>query len=147
MSKDVRQTGDERGESLIELLASTAILGLAVVAIIGALMMAVDTSALHRDQVRTQNLLRNWAETVSDTTYNDCAGTRSFPSPEPLPAGFTAQVTAVQYWTGSTFSATCSPPDSGLQKVTLKIGAPPGLHVSWDEELDVIVRKPCESGC
>ncbi|MGQ0843283.1 MAG: type IV pilus modification PilV family protein [Sporichthyaceae bacterium] len=137
----------DRGESLVELLVSIAILGIAVVAILGAVGMSATASSLHQGQATVQNVLHNWAEQLSDAPYTPCATpaqARAAASPT-LPAGFTAEVTGVRFWNGSEFAAPSPCVDSGLQRITLSVvgsGSP-----AAGGTLDVTVRRPCRSGC
>ena len=145
------QAGEARrsdaGESLVELLVSIAILGIAVIAVLGALTMGSSASSLHKGQAKNQNLLHNWAEKVSASTYTACATTAQIVASDTLPTGYSSSVTNVQYWNGTAFGSSCAAAtDKGLQRVTLKITAPSSAN-SIAQSLDVIVRKPCESGC
>lgn len=136
----------DRGETLVELLVSITILGISVLAVIGAVGMTATASAMHSGQVTVQNVLHNWAERLSDATYTSCATSaqvRAAAAPA-VPTGFTAAVAAVQYWTGSDFDGSCGP-DLGLQRVTLSVteDGPPAASGT----LHVVLRKPCGSGC
>jgi len=142
----ISEDGDT-GETLIELLVAIVILGIAVVAILGGIVVIVESSTLHRKQAQSQNWLRSWAEQISAATYNDCAAAGGFSLPSPsLPSGFTPTVTAVQYWTGTSFSNSCAS-DQGIQKVTLRVAVANGLYPGFTQSLDVVVRKPCVSSC
>jgi type II secretory pathway pseudopilin PulG len=138
----------DRGESLIEILVSISILGIAGTAILGGIGMASSTSALHRTQAQAQNVVRNWAEAVSSAPYQACAVPADFAATkpnltDPQYAGYTATVGAVQYWNGTAFVGACSP-DKGLQKVTLQLDAPQSLGIGgFTQSLDVVVRRPC----
>jgi len=142
----ISEDGDT-GETLIELLVAIVILGIAVVAILGGIVVIVESSTLHRKQAQAQNGLRAWAEQTSAATYNDCATAGSFSLPSPsLPSGFTPQVTAVEYWNGTSFSSSCAG-DQGIQKVTLRVVVANSLYPGFTQSLDVVVRKPCVSSC
>ena len=65
--------GDEAGESLVEIVVSVAILGLAVVAIMGGLATAVLGSALHRNQADVSVVMTAAAERVKEAPYAECA--------------------------------------------------------------------------
>jgi Tfp pilus assembly protein PilV len=137
----------DAGESLVELLVSIAIFGIAVLAILGALTMSASSSSLHEGQAKGQNLLRNWAEKVSADAYTVCATPASITGPGPLPSGYTSSVSAVRYWNSSTltFGTACTAAnDSGLQRVTLRVEAPSSLG-SFTQSLDVVVRRPCSA--
>lgn len=135
----------DAGESLVELLVSIAIFGVAVLAILGALSMSASSSSLHEGQAKGQNLLRNWAEKVSGDTYVACRPAANVIAPDALPSGYTSSVPAVKYWntTSLAFGTACTAAtDSGLQQVSLRINAPSSLG-TFAQTLDVIVRNPC----
>jgi len=135
----------DRGETLIEALVTIAILGIAVVALLGAIMMGIRTSVLHRKHAQAQAELRSWAERISATgaTYVPCAKPGDVVGPGALPQGLSGSVIGVEYWDGtSSFGPGCAvATDHGLQRVTLRITAAPGVQPTVSEELDVVVRK------
>jgi Tfp pilus assembly protein PilV len=146
--RDREQPRDDGGETLIELLVAVVVIGIAVTGILGALVIAVDSSALARNQARVQASLGSWAEqltAVGDTggyPYVPCAGASAFPAPAVMPSGFTATVTTVEYWTGSAWAGTCGT-DAGVQRVTLRVTAPGQVWSTVTESLRVVVRRPC----
>lgn len=137
------------GESLVELLVSMTILGIAGTAVLGGVGIASSTSALHRTQAQAQNLIRNWAEDVSDRTYTSCVTVGDFAATKPdltgaQYSGYTATVGGVAYWNGAAFVASCPAPDLGLQRVTLRLGTPQSLGIGgFTQSLDVVVRRLC----
>lgn len=138
----------DRGESLVELLVSISILGVAVVAILGAIAMTATASGLHRDTASVQNHLHNWAEAVSNAPgWTACASAAvvqaAVPAPA-LPTGWSAAVSDVDYWNGTAFVETCGT-DQGIQLVTLSITS--GGSPVAQGTLDVVRRRPCGSGC
>jgi Tfp pilus assembly protein PilV len=146
-----RQAGQagERGETLIELLVTVVILGTAVVALVGALAVAVRVSDIHRKQATAGASVRAFAEALetrvaaAPTGYVNCATTVSYAGAYPsVPAGYVATITAVSYWDGSAFVAICAT-DTGVQRVSLTVGSIDGRA---SEQLDVVLRKPCRQG-
>jgi Tfp pilus assembly protein PilV len=141
----------DRGETLVELLITVVIVGTAVVAVLGAVATAVGASTLDRRQVQAQVVLRTWGEriaAVDDAGYGNCrsasAVAATTPAPAPLPAGFTASVEGVDYWSGTAFAAGCTAgSDPGLRLVHLRVTADQQLYPGFTEDLDVVVRKPC----
>jgi type II secretory pathway pseudopilin PulG len=152
---------DDVGESLVEILLSIMIIGIAVTAILGGVGLAARASTQDQRQIQAQALLRSWGEHVqartTDATYTPCATTSTYgtasawgyPSPPPagleaLPAGFTPGVTQVQYWDGGAgaFVASCGT-DSGVQRVRLAMTVPDGLYPGFTSTYDVVVRRPC----
>jgi type II secretory pathway pseudopilin PulG len=147
--------GDDRGESLIEILVAVLILGLTAVAVTGGLLASVKLSDVHRKQATGGAYARDYAESVSryvaGTGYVPCAaagagspyapGTVGFSAP----SGYTASVTSVRYWpaSGTTWPTTCPSPDRGLQQVTLQVASADGRAT---ETSVVVLRKPCGQG-
>ncbi len=154
-----RRAGDrDRGETLIELLVAVTILGIGAAAILGGLMLAVDSSTFARSQSGVQALLRSYGDALADagdTTgtglyrYKACAVAGDFPAATAVPgvsvpSGWSAAVTAVRYWNGTGFGTGCTTgSDTGVQRVTVSVTAPAGLYPSLTRTLDVVVRRPC----
>jgi type II secretory pathway pseudopilin PulG len=139
---------DDRGESLLELLVAVAILGVAVVAIVGGIGVSVFMSDVHRKQATAGAGVRDFGEAVENQVmaggYFACAAPAKYAAPAgfAVPVGFTSSVASVKYWTGSAWSATCGA-DSGLQQVTLQVASGDGRA---SERLEVVVRKRCGLG-
>jgi type II secretory pathway pseudopilin PulG len=138
----------DAGETLVELLMTVVILGLATAGISGALLVSSKASSLQQQSALAQNALRSWAEQVGAApTYTPCAVAASFGAPVPaLPTGLTASVSTVQYWTGTVFTTTCGT-DTGIQRVTLRITATNGLSAPLTDTVAVVVRRPCVTAC
>ena len=112
-----RTAGDEDGDTLIEVLIAVAILGIASLALITAFAASISASAVHRSIATFDTVIRSASEQAisqiqqaPDPLYESCAPLSYYQSGPgavvfALPVGFTAQVTAIQYWTGSTFTA------------------------------------------
>jgi type II secretory pathway pseudopilin PulG len=146
----MRRHRSEAGETLVELLITMMVIGTGVVAILGALTMAVQTSSMHRDEVEAQELLRSWAEsltTVQDGAgthrYTACAGPGAIPLPADVPGGWSASVVSVAYWSGTSWSPTCGT-DLGIQRVRLRVAPANTAGVpAFAQDLDVVLRRPC----
>lgn len=91
-----RATG-EAGLTLVELLVTIVIMGIAFAVLVGGLGTAVLGSDLHRKQAKVENLLRTFAETVKSAPYQDCATKDYAGWSFPTPAGYTAAVTKVEF--------------------------------------------------
>lgn len=137
----------EAGDSLVELLVTMVVLGIATTGVTGALSAVGRGSAMHRQQILAQNVLRSWAEQVSAAPYADCATAGSVAAPAAaMPSGFAASVTGVQYWNGTAFAGSCTA-DTGVQRITLRVTAPNGLSPAVSQSVAVVVRKPCVTTC
>jgi len=134
---------DDRGETLVELLVTIVLMGITVVAILGAVANSISLSALHRKQATLGAYVRDFAEAVEtqvDAGYLPCAQASHFTAVAPaLPAGYTASA-IVSYWNGTSFVTPCPGSDQGLQQVKVKISTNGG---QLSEQLIVIVREPC----
>lgn len=140
---DERTRERERGEMLIELLMTTAILGIAVVAVFGTIWTSLRVADYHRKTVTADLVLRNFAERMQESTgdyqYVPCAtlsGADAYPAYDnPAPnTGYLATITKIEYLTG--YSATDEPTwqdstadcpsggDQGLQRLGLKVDGP-----------------------
>ncbi len=137
----------DAGETLIELLISVMLLGLAVITMLGGLLVLTASSVFYEDETQVQNGLYDWASTVAAMPYTDCVTAGAVPGPPDLPAKYTATVTSVEYWNGSAFTATCPSSDTGVARLGLRIGAPLAGYPGFSKSLVVVIRKPCVSGC
>jgi hypothetical protein len=147
----------DAGESLVEILVSVAVIGIAIagvlggVGILGAVSAGARSSRLHQDAVQAQAVLRSWAEALSrpqDSSagsgyrYVPCGWPAGVPAAA-VPAGWTAQITSISWWTGTGWTTTCST-DGGLQKLSLDVSSPAsGASSGVDERVDVVIRRPC----
>jgi prepilin-type N-terminal cleavage/methylation domain-containing protein len=140
---------EDRGETLIELLVALAILGIALVAVIGAFGASIAMSDVHRKQASAGAAVRNYAEFVSNyvagTGYSSCAAASAY-SPAAVgytaPSGYSASTVSIKYWTGSAWSASCGS-DSGLQQLTLAVSS---TDTRASERVVLVLRKPCGIG-
>jgi type II secretory pathway pseudopilin PulG len=155
----------DRGETLLELLVTISIIGVSVVALLGAVLIAVDASTLDRRQIQAQGLLRSWSEAVvratTDATYPTCGDASDYASGPfafgasglAAPAGFSATVVSVEYftrstgtWVSSSSVGTCTASDDqGLQRVTLRMTVANSLYPGFAVDQAVVVRKPCDT--
>jgi type II secretory pathway pseudopilin PulG len=131
----------EAGESLVELMVTIAIMGTAMVAILGALWTTLRVADYNSKSSSADAALREFAEQLkqpnaTDTfTYVPCttAGAQvtypTFDPPAPY-EHYDATVTKVRYLTGYTaanepvWANACPATDLGLQEITLKVTGP-----------------------
>jgi len=140
----------ERGESLVEVLIAVAIMGIAVVAIMGGLTTSVLVSDVHRKQTTAGTVVRAYAEaiehSVADGNYVACAPAGSYASPAgfTVPSGYPKSVVAgsMRYWNGTAWQTSCST-DSGVQRLQIQVASDDGRAT---ETVMVVLRKPCRLG-
>jgi type II secretory pathway pseudopilin PulG len=146
-----RRRGDDRGETLIELLATVAIMGTAVVVIIGATGTAIHLSAVHREQAKAGAYLRAFAEAI-ETNVNSSPTTGYLACTTPGLADtytgyfttdispYVPSVTDVKVWNGAGYGPLVGCSDIGIQKLSLRVQLA-GDNVT--ETLDIVIRRPC----
>jgi type II secretory pathway pseudopilin PulG len=149
MMRRVRR--DDRGETLVELIVAVAILGTAVVAIVGAIGTAIHLSEVHRRQAQAGVYVRSFGEAIenkvngSPTGYKACAAKSDYRTMYSDAIGaYTATVvdiyrlTTTNTWVSIT-SGTCNPSDDiGVQRVSLQVS-----NGQVSENLDIVIRRPC----
>lgn len=142
----------EAGLTMIELLVTVAIIGIAFVVIVGGLSTAILGSDLQRRQASADTVLRDLADAIRDddvAPYQDCASTYSIP-PGTIPIGFTAAVPTVEaYWVADAstppdaakdhFATSCSVPDAGIQ--LLRISVTPDVR-GTTQSVQIVKRRP-----
>ena len=146
-----RPGSSEDGFSLAEIIITVAIVSITFVALLTAMQVTVTVSAAHRTASIADTILRSSAELVKDpvrSAYIDCAGPGAYLlSSVPAPAGYTASVTEVRYWTGTLpsggayepiFTGSCPATDQGLQRITLSVASSDGAV----QTVQIVKRKP-----
>lgn len=147
----LRPRRDDRGETLVELIVAIAILGTAVVAVLGAIASAIHLSEVHRRQTQAGVYVRAFGEQIdnkvnaSPTQYKACAAKTDYRNMYTDNIGsYTATVvdiyrlTTTNGWVSIT-TGTCSPSDDiGVQRVSLQVS-----NGQVSENLDVVIRRPC----
>jgi len=139
---------EDRGETLIELLMALAIIGIAMVSIVGAMTTGIIVSDRHRKQAVAGANVIGYAEAVKQAAKSsgyEMSCTPTYGSTFSVPTGFAKSIVAVSFWNGTAFpAATCTAAaaaaDIGVQQLTLQVASSDGRAA---ERLVVIVRKPC----
>lgn len=139
------------GFTLIEVLISVAIIGIAFIALIGAMTTALSAAKFHRTQAISGTTVVSAAELVKTAPYDaTCPAGASYPSylnaaegaavpSDWIKQGFTAadaiNIDSVEYWDGSTgFGATCHDKDPDDTQHFLRV-----------QMITLIVRGPSDS--
>ncbi len=147
----------QRGETFIELVVSTLLLGILGVGMITALSSTIIVSNADRGFAGSETVLRSYATTLERRPYKACtsgssanpysAGDLAFTAP----SGYTTSVTSVKFLVskdaadvtaGNAFSSTCPTAanggDQGVQQLTLKASRNDGSVV---QNLTVLMRR------
>lgn len=115
---------DQRGETLVEILVTIAVVGITLTGILGGIALAVSSSGDQQGRATAETVLRDEAEALANASvaYVPCATTSSYQPSYTPPAGWSASITTVRYWDAKTpagWLASCPAPDAGLQRLTL----------------------------
>jgi type II secretory pathway pseudopilin PulG len=95
------RTRDDSGETLAEVLVSTALLGIIGIGIIGAIASVLISTDIDRRVSASETVLRSYVAAIEGTSYEDCASAGSY-SPaavgySTMPNTFEASVTGVSF--------------------------------------------------
>jgi type II secretory pathway pseudopilin PulG len=167
----VRSRRSESGDTLIEVLLTIMVLGLASVAVLLALATTISGSAEHRNLTTMDTVLRTAAEQViseaqqaSSTQFGNCPTTSSPTSGNtdlsgltmspPLPTYYSWSVTSAAYWSSVTsdFSGACVPSTANVpqvnspQLVSLTITYAPPNTASTSSSISFVVNDPQARG-
>lgn len=124
---------------MIEVLLALIVLSLASVAVIGAFSTTIAASAEHRTLATFNTVLRSATEQAvssiegnTDTSFSPCAtasyyqpgglGAVNFSGISPTGTNYSAEVTGVSYWNGTTFSTSgCVVQNNAPQQITVTV--------------------------
>jgi Tfp pilus assembly protein PilV len=117
--------GDQRGETLIELMITITIMASAIVAVLAGIAVAVNSSDEQKKDVGVTVVLHDFAEAVQAAPYSStpCAAPTgiNYSAPSGFQALTTPQVTGCYNTTNGTW---CTPPgctDYGLVRLKLTV--------------------------
>jgi type II secretory pathway pseudopilin PulG len=133
----------ERGDTLVEVLITITIVGIAFTGILAGLATAINLSGRHRGQANADVVLVSAAESVKNQAYTQCASTSSYnpASGVTLPSGWSASnlsITSVRKWNGTSFQTSCPTTDQGLQLITISATTPDNKST---ESVEVVKRQ------
>lgn len=139
----------EAGTTLIELVVTIAIMGIALVGAVGGIGTAIIGADQQRRDSTSGVALTSAAErVVSDTRpYKPCALPSDYQDAPPSPSGdFVVTVSRVMFWDPPSNRfvelSPCDPAaDNGIQLVTLMVTPPPGPRAQPVPPLDVVKRR------
>jgi type II secretory pathway pseudopilin PulG len=132
MKPSARPIANDQGETLLELIIAVAIMGIAVVAIVGGIATSISMSDIHRKQSISGALVRDDVEALVTAGYKSACD-YALPTAQP---GYMEGINQVYYWNGSQFLAGCS--DTGIHKVWIQVSS---TDTRATERLEVVIRK------
>jgi prepilin-type N-terminal cleavage/methylation domain-containing protein len=145
MPRRARQRLD-RGETLIELLVSIVIMGIAVVAVVSGMTASVITSDTNRKEATATTTVHDFGEAIEAlvATGTYIPGPAPYlPASFPVPFGYSTAITVKNCWVGTGWTPCTLANDSGVQQLTLQVASTDGRAV---ESLVIVVRKICALG-
>lgn len=121
----------QEGLTLIELIVTLSIMGIAFVVVISGMFTSVVVSDVHRKQATANTLLRSLAESVKDAPYNG----------DDVTCGYQAVVQAavpLQDRDEYVPTAVCTPLEPKLQRIKLEVRASNGRAT---ETVEIVKRQ------
>lgn len=140
------------GETLVEVLVASTILGIGAVAILTALQYSVEASDMGRKQSTGGTYVRSLAEAVQNhvaaapANYQPCAAgyVAAVAATVTLPSGYTPSNLGTQTWNGASWVTCTAANDRGAQRVHLQVAAPVRANrPEVKETLYVVIRQAC----
>ncbi|MGZ6888055.1 MAG: prepilin-type N-terminal cleavage/methylation domain-containing protein [Acidimicrobiia bacterium] len=121
----------QHGETLIETLVSTALLGIVGIGIIGAIASVLISTDIDRKISASETVLRSYIAAIEDAPYAPC-GAMGYASDYTAPHGYTPEITEATYWdgigpkpvpatNGALSFGPCGGTDHGLQKISVRV--------------------------
>ena len=150
---------EQTGETLVEILVSTTLLGIVGIGIIGAIASVLISTDIDRKSSQSEVIIRSFAASIQRAPFRTCATPANFGTEFSAPDPFVATVTDVSYWDGTrpTVVPTVSPApkqssalnfgpcsngtDHGLQQVKLEVSRR-GASRLGRAELTIVKRDP-----
>lgn len=150
---------EQTGETLVEILVSTTLLGIVGIGIIGAIASVLISTDVDRKSSQSEVIIRSFAAAIQRTGFVTCGSPIDYKDAFSAPGVFVATVTDVSYWDGTrptvvptvspapkqssalNFGACSSGTDHGLQQIKLEVSRP-GASRLGRTELTIVKRDP-----
>lgn len=143
----------ESGTTLIELIMTVAIMGFAMLAIMGGIGTSIVFASIQRQDAKSRLVLTTAGEKIlaqaAPYLYKPCATTSDYAPLPAAPEGYTLTLNKVAFWDPLSNRYVASPPsscpdkDGGLQLIRLQVtSSSGGSRAPKDEFLEVVKRQP-----
>ncbi len=149
---------EETGETLVEILVSSTLLGIIGIGIIGSIASVLISTDIDRKASQSEVIINSFAAAVQRAPFQTCASPGVYEGAFTAPDPFIATVTDVTFWDGTkpTVVPTISPPpqqssalnfgpcggtDHGLQQIKLEVTRR-GSSRLGRAELTIVKRDP-----
>lgn len=139
----VKARRDQKGETLVEILVSTTLLGIVGIGIIGAIASVLISTEIDRKVSQAETVIRSYASAIQRADYIPCGSGAAYTAAADFtpPPRFQATISDVGYWDGEApvvvpaadpaprqtstlnFGACAPGSDHGLQQVSLAVAA------------------------
>jgi type II secretory pathway pseudopilin PulG len=126
--RDLRRPRPDAGETLVEIVMTVVIIGVAVTALVSGLASTAAASTTNKNTVVADTVMRNYAEALKDAS-GDCVEGQALVVNYTAPANFVAVVTP---------SVPLCPAPTETQSLTLDVDGPDGVH----QTMQIVVRTP-----
>ena len=152
---------EEMGETLVEILVSSTLLGIIGIGIIGAIASVLISTDIDRKTSQSEVIINSFAAAIQRAPFQTCGSAGVYNGAFTAPGSFTATVTDVSYWDGTrptvvptvvttpstppqssalNFGTSCGT-DQGLQQIKLEVTRQ-GSSRLGRAELTIIKRDP-----
>jgi len=144
----LRAEPSDSGDTLLEVVISSAVVGIAAVALIGALLTSITASSEHRSLTVNDTALKSYADAAvqqiqrqASANWQGCAASYSVTAPTNMPSNYSVALSGAKYWTGSgnsgSWTSSC-PGATAPQLLTVTVTSPTQVATS----VSFVVRKP-----
>lgn len=149
-ARSARNAHSNSGDTLLEVLITLVVISLCVVAFLSAFTTTISASAEHRTLVSMDALLRSVSENAvsqiqqqPSPLYVSCAIPSNYGSVKlNPPTNYTATISSVAYWNGSSFGSTCVSGSTAPELVGISVSGPLGSSSS----ITIAVDDPAYAG-
>ena len=133
---------EDRGDTLVEVLIAVAIVAITAAALIGTVLMSITASSEHRSLAVNDTVLKSYAAEAQNmiqrqANFQSCASSYTVSLPAGVPTGYSAGISQILYWNGTSFGSVCDA-SKPVQLITVTVTSPTQVSSS----LSFAVRDP-----